>query len=195
MTISIYTYSKSAVDIASLDVELDFAGQTEGGSSFAPATQTLTVATDLAEAACDAVVAAHDSTGLTAAKIAKVEQFETNSDLLSKGGLKIGPVNDEVVIGIRRKDESFYIAQASDDDNAGTTSPFPFSIPGLEGREYDVANRAALDTLIDDTKVRRKYIYGDQTNGDGSKGLSAYATDIFAAADFAALDAIEDTRE
>ena len=185
-----FTYEDVSIDLPSLAYQLLLAGQAEGGQSYNSNTMQLVVYTDLDEATSDGVVAAHDQDSLFSKKLTKVLLFQENSSKLLNNGITY----KSALMSATSESKSFYSSVASDDDSAGVTINYPLQLPAVTGPPLVLADRSDLDGLINAVNERMIYLYEDQVNGDGSKGLVAYAGDIWAAASIGELDAIVDTR-
>lgn len=189
---SIYTYDDVSIDPITLDSQLLQSGST-GGITYNVEQQYLIVSSNLDRTTVDQIVAAHDPDSLFAKKVNKLLEFDRRTYNLINAGIYYGSPRP-ILMAVDGPAKTLYTSVASDDDNAGVNVPYPVQLPGIT-MALEVANRTELDAFINTVNDRLVYLYEDQENADGSKGLMLYSSLIFAATTESELDAIVDTRE
>ncbi len=157
--------------------------------SYDPATKVLNVHTDANKSEVDALVASYSTDYLVIARHDKLKEFTDNTDTL----MKRGAVYQDGFISASTESKSLYSSVVSDTSN-GIEINYPLMVPKVSEGFFLVSDIDELKVLVTAINDRIIYVWGNQVNPDGSKGMARLAYEI-SIADAVALSHIQDTRE
>lgn len=187
----LHTYTnKQDINIDTMNLLIHNGGDVNGYSSFNGHTNILTVSTSLDKSSTDLIVNSYSNDALITKQVKKAKIFKDDTSKLSKAGMNYHGLK----MACRFEDKAGYSSIIADETDPYIPVSYPLQFPSIDGGSLVIADHDDMSELVNATNDRLIYLYEDQDNIDGSKGMTKYLKDIYSAPDEASLDSIIDTR-